>query len=597
MSNKPDNVTPIRKVLDDAEPVVLPAEVGEGPGDSGGQKWSLQASPVEPLGLSGEEYYYIDASGQFRMLRAREHSALNFIGLFGGHYRFLWRYFPRVNKEGEVTGWQAQRVAEEMMAACHLAGVWDAASRVRGTGAWLGGDGGLVLHCGDGVLIGGKWKPPGRHGEFVYPAAAPSPRPSARQAKAPGKKLIALLDCWSFKRNFIDVQLMLGWIGAAMIAGAIPWRPMVWLTGDTATGKSTLQKLIKHLFVAILSSSDATAAGIHQILANRTWPVALDELEAEASGKKQQNLIKLARQAASGGLVIRGGAEHSGTEFTVLSSFVFSSILVPPMRSQDRNRMAILELDKIPEDAVPPELKPDALGKLGRAILRRMVDGFPRFHKTLETYRQALAEVGHSGRGADQFGTLLAAADLIEHGEKGLKKRAETWAQKFRPEDLAERGEDASDHEACLEHLLTSPIDTFRAGIKRTVSYWIGKVQQGEQNTPDQLEAKEALAAMGLRVQHLEQQDWLFVANGHRALAHIFEGTHWASQPGAIGGWVQSLRRLDEARPSRQRIEGRLYHGTMVPMELVLPSSQLKKVREMSARRSAEPPADPLNSL
>jgi phage/plasmid-associated DNA primase len=41
--------------------------------------------------------------------------------------------------------------------------------------------------------------------------------------------------------------LLLGWIGAAFLGGALPWRPAGYLTGEAATGKSTLQALIKGL--------------------------------------------------------------------------------------------------------------------------------------------------------------------------------------------------------------------------------------------------------------------------------------------------------------------------------------------------------------
>jgi ABC-type cobalamin/Fe3+-siderophores transport system ATPase subunit len=111
----------------------------------------------------------------------------------------------------------------------------------------------------------------------------------------------------------IDAQLHLGWMFAALLGAAPEWRPIEWITGDSGTGKSTLMKLTRWVLGehAMITSEDATAAGIKRRVANSALPVSLDEQESDGAGgnRKVQELIKLARIASSGGAV---GARHAG---------------------------------------------------------------------------------------------------------------------------------------------------------------------------------------------------------------------------------------------------------------------------------------------
>jgi hypothetical protein len=92
------------------------------------------------------------------------------------------------------------------------------------------------------------------------------------------------------------------------------------------------------------------------VLGKQTLPVFFDELEAEANNDRAQRVIKLARLASSEGVIFKGGSDHRATEFVARSCFYFTSILMPHMLSQDRNRMAILELKPIPNKAREPML-------------------------------------------------------------------------------------------------------------------------------------------------------------------------------------------------------------------------------------------------
>jgi len=574
-------------------------------GDGGG--WSGEglppAFPVQPLGKSGKTYWYLNAMRELEPLTAQEHGRLHLLGLMCGNEALLYRFWPRLGKEsrgGEraIVGWRPELVAETLMGACARAGIWDVVNRVRGTGGWLGELGELVLHCGDAIYrsappatslppIAGDPVPrqPGQLGRFVYPAAAPAPRPAEQRVEGgedgPGAKLLRVFGTWNWRRE-CDAHLLLGWTVAGMLGAALKWRPMVWTTGDAGTGKSTLHDWLKEILGApqgLLDVVDTSAAGLWQSVKQSSQPVAVDELEADADDRKQQAVIKLARLAASGGVILRGGSDHGATEFSARNCFLFTSILIPPLRSADRQRMAILELDPLGRGTTPPSLVPADVQKMGRELRRRLLDQWPRYGRTLELFRQALAKGGHSGRQADQWGTLLACADLaLNDWSEPDGDELANWAERLALGGLHEVSDDAPDHERCLEHLRSVPIDAFRGGLRQTLGTVIAEaagLRETPEDATDTAGAQKTLGAFGVKVVTWDDgKAYVAVANNHQGLAVLFAGTHWAGRSGAIGVWVQALRRVPGhiLPASPLRFAGVSARATLVPIDRMLGS-------------------------
>ncbi|MCA8837947.1 MAG: hypothetical protein K8963_08880, partial [Proteobacteria bacterium] len=341
------------------------------------------------------------------------------LGLFSGRQNYLAWAWPRWKAKGGIDGFAAEQAAAALVSACAAKGPWQSVEKVRGRGCWVGRDGSIVLHTGVDLLTGGRRQPPGEIDGFIYPTRPPLPTPWPEAVTAqtnPARLLKPLLGSWQWGRPLVDPTLFLGWIGAAFLGGALPWRASVYLTGDKATGKSSLQHMIKGLLGDYLVQAvDTTGAGIYQHIGNDCLPIAVDELEGEADVRKAKAVLRLARLAASGGLMLRGGERHNPVEFRARSCFLFSSINTPPLEPQDLSRMAILRLNKLPLDQPAPDMTERELGVVGRCILRRLMEEWPRFHETYDAFRGELSGAGMDGRGQDTFGVLLTCADMIEH--------------------------------------------------------------------------------------------------------------------------------------------------------------------------------------
>lgn len=543
-----------------------------------------EGCPVQPLGMAATPTptaVYLSGAGVVSHLSGQAHGQGNLEGLFAPFNTFLWEHWPRLNKKAEVDGFKAELVRADLMSSCGALGIWDEMDRVRGRGAWRAGDGSLLLHLGDRLLHGGAIHRWGVHDRLVYPAGpamlGPAPEPQPAGLAGPAAELLATLQTWNWRHPQAAPRLLLGWIGVAMIGGALKWRPAVWPTGGTGTGKSTLIQAIKDLLgpQGSMNTAQSSAAAVRQVLGAQTVPTLLDELEpSDTTPERVQAIVELLRLMSSGATAHRGGADHQARSFTLRSAPMATSILVPPLPSQDRTRIAILDLAELPEDAAMPDLSTARMNLLGQRILRRMLDNWASWDERLATWRAQLkAHAGLNDRAQDQYGTLLAAADAAMHDGLPDAELLEDWVGPALRTMLGEmRADDETDWRRALDHLLTAPADSYRGGDRMTVGELVARAA-GQMTGGDEEGAQRALWAFGLRVELKRGSWWLYVANQHQALSRVYGGSIWAGRSNTTGGWRQVLLRVPGAEVPASAIRfgsGHQQRAVAVPLHIAL---------------------------
>lgn len=624
-----DHLKPVAEAL--ANPIDAPIDDGLPPpwseedvaqfagadddGDRGGRAMPPMRAmpddcPVTPIGTEAGIYYFITALGELRGLPADKVANKHIVSMFAPDSQYLLDTWPRKklvkskdpNTGDEVeeyitTGWRNDDVAMLLMDVAAAKGVWNARDRVRGRGAWRARDGSMVIHAGNHVLINGSWQRPGIYDGMVYATAPSIPRPWPK-AVAPGEDgpayaLLQMLKKWQWARPMIDARLLLGWIGSAMMGAYLNYRPLAWITGDSKTGKSTLQELLGWVLGgALLQSPDASEAAVRQVLGQQSLPVAIDEAEAEEDNRKLLALVKLARIAASAsGDIMRGGQDHQGHQFQAKTCFLFSSILIPPIPPQDRNRMAILELDELPSGQRQPKFSEDDMNELGEQLRRRIADRSGAFNAILEKFKDALVDFGgHNNRTAGQFGTLLAASHILLEDTMPDDQELMDWAELLALDRLAEAADNQTGGQECAEYLLTSLVQLQQGGQQRLVADWLVQATQridhldsmvaGDKRAERET-ARKALAKIGIAVtigKQREQRhegevlpipgrDYVAIAGGrHQGLARIFSDSRWKQ-----GGWVQAMGRIEGAVKNQQvKIMARNTRVTLVPVDQLL---------------------------
>lgn len=559
---------------------------------TGTDGWGMpEGCPVVPLGKKGLDFYYLDSSRQFITLNYSAHNANAVRALFGEYIHLLPEMFKKFNKEGErlKNQWDATKAFETLMSACSLksavTGLWEN-DKIRGRGAWCGDDGSLIFHYGDTVCVyrdcGGKrteeWFKPGEVEGYIYPACPKLPRPEGCTDLEAVSELRNMLETWNFQ-NKTDIRLLLGFLGASFICGALEWRPMIWLTGDYGTGKTELKRLMENMFGAgLLSLTGPSEAAVRQTLNEHkdVLPVALDEIESAEDNRKGAGLIELARWAASGATTSKGSADHKAMSFVLRSSFIFSSILVPPIDGQDLSRIHIVDLDKLPVGGAAPDISRDKMRKIAGCIQMRMIHGFERFKKNLALLSSFLSEAGVSARSSDRYGSMIAAYYVLTQNEAMSPTVAESEALWIAEADRREKAENRPDAELCLDWLLSSKVEQWRGGGKATIGGLISEAAGITKTDADGQEcANRYLMQNGMKLitKHTLRGDpvkFLFVANGHKGLFDLFRGTKWGARAGTTGVWARSLRRLNGAAATNAlRIENKRDRGTLLPFDVL----------------------------
>lgn len=535
--------------------------------------------PVTPLGklgnITGTIYFFLDTLGEVVAL-AENAGKGNIASLFSGRWKYLEWAWPRLSppkRKGDpwqVKGWEADEARNELFAACAYMGTFELEDRVRGRGAWRDDAGGLIYHAGDQIWIGGRWMPPGAHGRFIYPGRPKIGRPARRfepQGEgSPGWVLQEGLKSWNWERPELDPRLAQGWIMTALIGGALEVRPVGYIVGTEGAGKSTFQKMARLLMNgALLATSNTTQAGIYQKVKQDSVAVLVDEMEAKEDTRTTDKILELARVAYSGDKMQRGGKDGVGQEFSVNSSFLMSSIAMPPVDAQDASRMAVLMLRERLKPVAVDGVKPvdiltelglkDAktVGEIGRQLMRRLVVWFemegnrPRWDRLIEAFRQALIDSGHSDRAADTFGTLAAGYHASVRDTYPDESELAEWAALLKPSTLVETSGREKTWRRCFIHMLDAQPDALRTFSKKSA----GEALLTFKNAPASSEDVNFFLKMcGLSVSwpKNEVETWatarLFVPAKHPMLNSLFAGTPWAGRMGAPGPWLGVLRQM-----------------------------------------------------
>lgn len=512
--------------------------------------------PIRPLGYSGEHYFFLDTMEQVFNSGDGSLGVERLQKLFAGHEAFLDWGWPAYDKKGRVTGFKAEAVRRALFAACRERGAWSSSQLVRGRGAWRDLEGNLILHCGNHLWIDGQVESTGEHGDFIYPRRPNSLEPwpeAVLPEDNPAVHVFELLRTWHFARGDTDAMFLLGWIGVAMLGGALEWRPSIFSVGDAGTGKSELfgkfGLLRAILGRMMVTTTNATEAGLYQLVGHDSLPISIDELEGDEGRDQAQKIIKMARDAASGSIRIRGGQNHQGVDFEAQSTFSFSGINPPPIPPANLTRLVIIEmLPLLPTSQTKPVLK--AAETVGPRLLRVLMDNWEDLRGRLEEYYTILREAGHDSRGQKTFGTFLAMAHTML-GQEGLERLGlphenseggyAEWGKRLAPDKMPELEGVEPEWKKCIDTILTSIIDNYSGGQRRTVGQELQRLVLDPDATVNG--ARERLAAIDLGLMgNIDTGLILVVPNASQILGKALIDSSWGDRAGN-GSWRWALRR------------------------------------------------------
>lgn len=410
--------------------------------------------------------------------------------------------------------------------------------RIRGAGVWKDLDGSLVINDGN---------PREENGHYIYLASSNRFSISDREAELAETKDFADL-CESLKWSEPHAgKYLAGWLSIARIAGVLPVRPHVWLTGESGSGKTTVMERLVSSALGSKSSwlhvvGASTEAGIRQILRADAIPLVYDEFETISEGTRQriEAVIELLRSAWSptSAVIAKGSAGGVSSLYGINSPALVSSIRVVLSNDADKSRFTILELrphggDKAHWDAIKSRLL--ALTSVfGDRLFRRQINRIETIISNYEVLVAALS-LHKTVRYSQQHGMLLAGYFSL------IQENPLTEAQaKAAAKEVADDDQDQADRddEECLEWMLDYSKTIYadvggdrRVNVQKSIRSILEDQDEGE---------LRQLSDIGIKLG--DDKKTLYISSNHHMLKkYVFGNTRWQEC------WFRSLLRYPGA--------------------------------------------------
>lgn len=317
-----------------------------------------------------------------------------------------------------------------LMSMAQQRGIFKEDDRVRGCGAWLD-DGRKVLHCGDKLYVDGQ---PMRLDEFksdfTYVAASKLMRPASdalKNSEAYMLRKICEAVTWE---NKLSGSLLAGWLVIAPICAALDFRPHVYITGESDSGKSTvMDKIIKPVLGRMSLNVDGgtTEPKVRELMSYDARPIVYDEAEPSES---MIEVIKLARKSSSGATVGKFGQRMVKARFC----FCFSAINPPVKEVADESRISFMVIKKnkrptaIAEyEALLAQIEKHLTPDFSNRLMKRTLDNLDVLLKNIDTFSRAARIVIGSARPSKMIGAMLGGLYLLNSTEEVTLEFAQGW--------------------------------------------------------------------------------------------------------------------------------------------------------------------------
>lgn len=565
----------------------MPA-AGEGPtldpsteNEDDGGPW-FDTAPFRCLGYDRGTYWYLPrGTGQIHGLTGGSHLKIPLLAL--APLRWWESTFPSKMGADWLTA------ADALLRASERSGVFRP-ERLRGRGCWNDRKG-LILHLGDRIL------PPGES-RYVDPETFRCSRGLIyeRQPHINGpstERMMDLPEAMSVLGMFRDLLwhepssavLAAGWTVLGPVCGALMWRPHIWITGGTGSGKSTV---LERLMLPLLGGpydeggmnrsydGGTTEAGIRQGIRHDALPVLYDELEKvdQRSDARVQSVLSLARSASStaGAHTAKGTIHGQAMSFQVRSMFCLASIGGAVRQEADKTRVCLLQLKakdtvakeerKAHWDDYEPRLR-RITAETGSLLMARTVgwlrDG--RLAETLKVFQSAASVQLGDARSGDQYGTLYAGAWVLMSDEPPGEQEAREFLgtenlEAYVQEQVPEGRKALTILLQCRERIDTSS-GPKTVAVGQLVDACVGRVSPVSEG-----EASAFLKQIGMRVDSINGEWALVVATQSEWVKNALRNTPYGD---SIHLTLRTLRGVTPGGRVRF-LAGFVSHSTVIPL-------------------------------
>ena len=481
------------------------------------------------------------------------------------------------------------RITDNLISICSKLGIFDN-NMIRGRGAWI--DKKVpVIHCGSHLIVNGVAKRFSDYkSNFIYEAGKELGfNLTTPLKKHEAYKLVQLLSRLNWSRP-LEAKLLAGWIVIAPLCGALNWRPHLWLTGASGSGKSEIIKMFVKNFMREMfvdAQSETTEAGIRQFLKADALPVVFDEAESEdkKSTERMQAVLNIMRASSTsdGGKIIKGSSGGVAAEFNIRSCFAFSSIASAIHQRSDQSRITVLEILPDLSDN-KKERWTETLKMYYETVTDEYIEAFqsrsvwllPTILRNAKVFSNAASIVLNNQRTGDQLGIILAAYySLTSESEISLES-ATKWMIE---QDLSEEklANESRDEIKLINHLMScdTEVETPYGKVKRTIGELViigrGDFISDEESSRISADLSNAtLKRLGMKTSGV----YLIISDNSEKIRKFLENTSYSRNYHTILRRVESSEKMNNTtfgsfiKSNAVKIDTRLIFGEIENSEI-----------------------------
>ncbi len=474
--------------------------------------------------------YYSFLEKQVIELKTSEHNFANLIRL--GNWEKWREWFSPRSEISDST--LTKRITAALNDLCVKRDAFNYDGRVRGAGCWVDGKK-HVVNTGDRIIIDGEERELYEvRSNNIYVISSskftPAIEPLTNKEANDLRELCALCP-WERE---INADLLAGAIVVGQVCAVLNWRPIIWISGQKGTGKSTiLERLLKPALgdIALHFTRGTTEASIRQKMKYDARPVIYDEAEPSATMEAVMGLAK----AATGGTADLGKFGQGTVK--PRSSFFFSSTDTFAKDLSEESRIVILRLkqprgvDRTEQyEAFLAKIKSTLKNNFSGRLLKRTVDNLPVLFKNIEVFTKALNATLKDSRSSDQIAPLLAGAYMLTTLKEISYNKALEIVERTEWENYTTYNEEP-DHQRLLDKILSSMVYHSKENV--TIGELIKDVAKNGNTFAD-----TTLRNHGIIV----ARGYVSFANRHENLKKILSGTQWEHS------WSRTLGDFEDSK-------------------------------------------------
>lgn len=454
---------------------------------------------------------------------------------------------------------------------CNRKGSFNVAE-VYGTGVWRDAHDPDCLIVNDGNDI---WRTDGRpqarvNGRrvFVSHTTLGLKRDQDKATPEDAQVILDALDTWGWRKG-CDSYLMLGWIAAASMVGALDWRVHAAITSKPGCGKSKLIQMIRHLLGDFMRAFTGTTSepAVRRTIQNDSLAVLVDEAEGTSNVK---TLMVYLRASSGGDKDSKAKQGQSGVEtYTVRCAGLISAVNLPTFEPADEGRYLPLTLVEEPKNKTClPEIARDdnqVVGPLGMKLRSRMIHSWRQYRKTNAIIKSLLiSEDGLTIRYADSLSTVLSAAwtalndgVIDEVGARELIAKINFCGER-------DNEPDSVGDVAVLDHALDTLVNITVDGRTERITLRMSLAAAAKKDK----DAERSVQGYGLRIIHNNGAFRLLIDERATEFRRLFKGTKWEEID-----FSTALKRVPGASPKRHtatHIGGKTVRPLSLPFDFRL---------------------------